>query len=1373
MPQILKNKNVLFIAFGIVVLVILGGIFIYLVTRPSVPPSRVDLKEEVGRFYKNSFVGGNFFALSIEGVGQQIGEGLFIFPVEPIGTRNVQLGKRYDTATLESAKTLGNQLASKEGFEGLQGNFLLAAVSFEQGNYKAYLEYSRKAFDLAEKLRAQGILPGDSHLILMATAVAHAAMYNNEHELAVEWIIKAMSYPANVTQIHAALMRVQYGVVLKKYKEARAFYEKLLNQDIFKLEDSRILVLLSAGSLCIIEEDLLCASQRAKELKEINAHRPDVLVFVGSVAAMRGDYEQAKEALDAALMINPNLALGHYIRGLIAEATGHSKEAKDFYEKSLNVTSRDISLYPKDKQALQEGIAKALPRVVSNPPAFVNRIAEITRNILAINTALAELEPGAYTTYRSGDTITLCQSPCNLSLDNLNFVTNAIGGLGFPSGTWGLWSFAGESGWFYTGPTDIGPINIPGFDWGFDFDFSFDGFDPGDVNLRVGLTADPSSGTDSVDSQLTADISGTAAGDIDYHFWWDCQSLSDVVSETESSCGSLPDVADVASGTCAGNPNGYRCMEVPGDSQTTPFHTYTSNAIAKVIAKRGEFQAAAFAGINLTGALTCLPKDQTKDIDQKAALWATGGASPPVAMDGGNVLYPNGSIYNYSVWGDPLFPLFYGKTAVDINELGWVLYSDGMIYYDGWIPWTLPLPEGTPGTPVAIGYSRPRDLTLFSNGNVYFWNWELLSAPSPPEGTAVDINELGWVLYSDGRVYYNYTNWNFLFPSPSPEGTAVAISGNLVLYSDASVYNCQTGGLLTDPFPHEGTAVDISGTAVLFSDAKVYNYTNWNLLSGENPPELIFYSWLASDGDPDSGSGLIFQTQYGSYGENTVTLTDGADTDTCDVLVSSGFDFSLSLEPSSGTVIQGGSVTSTVHLVLNEGDTKLVNLAVPISYLIIAEVTFDPASCFPPCDSTMTIAARPSTLPTPPDEPYPIPVIGRSEDGEVEDKAWFNLTVTTPCDTFFPNDYFHGCIYDNNPADGSYHETTYIGDLNTGAVEPGVGTATPFSQVWGNCPTCSPPGENDGENFSLHWRGNISFAEGKYTFYTNSDDGSWLYVDTDGDSVTELMVNNGGLHGATRVESPLINISAGYHQIEVEYFEQGADASLEFGWELPVNQPPIADATVSSSPGGSPQTSITVTSGQTIYFFSSKDSDDADDEASYDPDGTINQYEWDWEDEDGGAFNPDWSLASSGDTDHSYLADGDYVARLRVTDNDGLQTTALVEIYIITPPLTVDCSADPASASIDQEVTWTANVFGGTSPYNFSWSGEGVDDPDSPLVSGCAIGPPSEVHNCKYTQSGSYKARFDVTDNKGDTAFCLATVNIRSPSPIWREIPPY
>jgi subtilisin family serine protease len=69
-------------------------------------------------------------------------------------------------------------------------------------------------------------------------------------------------------------------------------------------------------------------------------------------------------------------------------------------------------------------------------------------------------------------------------------------------------------------------------------------------------------------------------------------------------------------------------------------------------------------------------------------------------------------------------------------------------------------------------------------------------------------------------------------------------------------------------------------------------------------------------------------------------------------------------------------------------------------------------------------------------------------------------------------------------------------------------------------------------------------STGQYTFYTNSDDGSKLYI---GDT---LVVNNDGLHGMVEVGGA-IRLQAGTHRVRVEFWENFGGAGLITSWAGP------------------------------------------------------------------------------------------------------------------------------------------------------------------------------------------------------------------------------
>ena len=81
------------------------------------------------------------------------------------------------------------------------------------------------------------------------------------------------------------------------------------------------------------------------------------------------------------------------------------------------------------------------------------------------------------------------------------------------------------------------------------------------------------------------------------------------------------------------------------------------------------------------------------------------------------------------------------------------------------------------------------------------------------------------------------------------------------------------------------------------------------------------------------------------------------------------------------------------------------------------------------------------------------------------------------------------------------------------------------------------------ENFYVVWTGKIRIpADGAYTFFLESDDGSRCFIDG------AQVVDNGGLHEMQ--ESPgKVELKAGDHVIKVEFFDATEDAGCILSWK--------------------------------------------------------------------------------------------------------------------------------------------------------------------------------------------------------------------------------
>ena len=89
------------------------------------------------------------------------------------------------------------------------------------------------------------------------------------------------------------------------------------------------------------------------------------------------------------------------------------------------------------------------------------------------------------------------------------------------------------------------------------------------------------------------------------------------------------------------------------------------------------------------------------------------------------------------------------------------------------------------------------------------------------------------------------------------------------------------------------------------------------------------------------------------------------------------------------------------------------------------------------------------------------------------------------------------------------------------------------------------PGTKLQSHFAIRWTGRIKIpADGKYTFYLESDDGSRLFID--GKQVFE----NGGLH-EMQENSGDVELKAGDHDLKVDYYENENDggAGCVLSWK--------------------------------------------------------------------------------------------------------------------------------------------------------------------------------------------------------------------------------
>lgn len=100
------------------------------------------------------------------------------------------------------------------------------------------------------------------------------------------------------------------------------------------------------------------------------------------------------------------------------------------------------------------------------------------------------------------------------------------------------------------------------------------------------------------------------------------------------------------------------------------------------------------------------------------------------------------------------------------------------------------------------------------------------------------------------------------------------------------------------------------------------------------------------------------------------------------------------------------------------------------------------------------------------------------------------------------------------------------------------------------------PGTSYKDFFYVRWTGTIRIpADGKYTFFFVSDDGSRLFIDG------KQVLDNGGAHAMEEV-SGNAQLTAGDHTLKIEYFEKDIDAGCVFLWQSDKIEKQIVPAAV-------------------------------------------------------------------------------------------------------------------------------------------------------------------------------------------------------------------
>ena len=177
------------------------------------------------------------------------------------------------------------------------------------------------------------------------------------------------------------------------------------------------------------------------------------------------------------------------------------------------------------------------------------------------------------------------------------------------------------------------------------------------------------------------------------------------------------------------------------------------------------------------------------------------------------------------------------------------------------------------------------------------------------------------------------------------------------------------------------------------------------------------------------------------------------------------------------------------------------------------------------------------------------------------------------------------------------------------------------------------------------------------------------------------------------------------------------------------NIPPVAEFSKSAS---------TVYTGEVIDFDAS---------GSYDIDGYIVSYSWDF-----GDGNTDSGVTVS----HSYVDDGEYTVTLSVVDDDGAVGSKTASIVVKNRPPVADLNTSTAILDKEEIVTFNASGSYDLDGYivDYSW-----DFGDGNTSTGVTVSHP-------YPASGAYTVTLTVTDDDGATDSTTVTKTVRNQPPV-------
>jgi len=234
--------------------------------------------------------------------------------------------------------------------------------------------------------------------------------------------------------------------------------------------------------------------------------------------------------------------------------------------------------------------------------------------------------------------------------------------------------------------------------------------------------------------------------------------------------------------------------------------------------------------------------------------------------------------------------------------------------------------------------------------------------------------------------------------------------------------------------------------------------------------------------------------------------------------------------------------------------------------------------------------------------------------------------------------------------------------------------------------------------------------------------------DPDG-TIVSYFWNFGDVTNATGVTTSHSYADNGNYTVTLTITDDDGATATATSTKTVLNRPPVALFTESAE---------TVQTGEIIYFNAS---------GSYDPDGYIISYFWDFGD----------SANATGVTvEYAYGESGTYIVTMTVTDDDGANNIVMATKHVgNTPPV--------ASFTESAEIVYTGETI--------SFDASDSNDPDGTIVSyfwgfGDGTNATGVTTSHSYADNGNYTVTLTITDDDGATATASAVKTVLNRAPI-------